>query len=1150
MLYLKRLELQGFKSFADYTELEFGPGITVIVGPNGGGKSNLAEAVRWVLGEQNPRALRGTRLEDVIFSGTSKRRPLGMAEVTLTLDNSQKLLPVDCAEVSLTRRLYRSGESEYFINRKPCRLRDVHELLAGRGLGRTAFFIVGQGKIEEFVSMSPEERMAFLEEVAGTALYRRSKRAALARLEQVAQDLRRLEDLLGELEDRRALLASQARAAAEYRALRDELRELELLLWESQLARMEEEEERLRVERRELAARRGVLEVMRESLERVLPALRTGLEAWREEVRALEEELAACEDSSREKRLLQARLEEKLKALGPRLDSLKARREALQEEVQAAEENLRMLEEEAARLAEELRVVAEVLLEQEALLGEERVKKEIAAREQRAKAAALARALRERDELAGRLRELGVRREFLAARARELREKLAATREKEGMLAGKLRLLEQLRQDGGKYLQELARAREELERKWHSLRARLGELREGEHLGRGYPRGVRELLAALERGELPREGIFGVVGEMLSTDPEYALALEVALGRAVFYVVCSGPEVAREAISFLKKKGEGRVTFVPLSILREEERAAPRAALPPGILGRAADLVRCEPRFRKVASFLLGSTFFATDFASAQRFAAQHSYRLRLVTLDGDLIQPGGLITGGRIRARWSSRSVAGERQELEEALAGLERERKHLEEDFLRAREEQYLREQELARLAAQLEELRDFRKGLEEDLAAVLRDEERAGEEWRRLAAALEAARHRVAALEEERRAFEEVAAGHEEGAAGLLEEHASLRAVLAGRGEELRARGREREAAAVHRYRLGAELMACREQERELREEAAILASQERALGTEVAALEAQCLRLAAARARKRKLLGHEEALCSLRAERLARVRRRLEEAEGKLEGARAQLERLAALRAEVVAHLRREYGVEPGRGSPGKVLGPREERRIRARIAALKQQLEALGEVNLAAPREHAALEERCRTLRAQKNDLEAGREQLLAAIRDLDARARAQLLATYGAVREKFCEVFADLTGGGRAELVLTGAEDCLTAGLEVVVKPRGKRPRHLSLLSGGERALAGIAFVFALLLTRPGSFYFFDEIEAALDEANLARFVRYLKELGKTTQIILITHRYRTMEAADVLYGVTMEEPGVSKLVSVRFTGNNWEKAG
>ncbi|PZN09617.1 MAG: chromosome segregation protein SMC [Bacillota bacterium] len=1182
-MYLKRLELYGFKSFADRTRLEFGPGITAIVGPNGSGKSNLVDAVRWVLGEQSARQLRGSRMEDVIFAGTETRKGVGLAEVVLVLDNEDGRLPVEFSEVTIARRVDRAGGSDYLLNGTRVRLKDVQELLYDTAIGREAYSIVGQGKIDEVLSARDEDRRGLIEEAAGIVRYKARRREALRRLEEAEQRLVRLRDILRELDDRLAGLTEQAKKAHIYRQLRAELVELETRLYAAQAReaerRLEERRRAAEAVRREAEALRSELEAVeaersarrREAQERegALEAARTALLEAERLLESLRTRDAVLAERSTQLAEQEQRLRSQLDELKRRLVEQSSSGRQVEERLAALERELAAAREERAQREREREACRQAVEKAEGALASAR--EELFAALQQASALRNERQARERERaqaeqrgkrLAERARQLGeerqrLRQEMEAAARRVL--DLAAEAE---VAAAEERRWQEGRQAARAEAAEAARRVQRLRQQLGETRSRLRLLEEMRREHEGFFEGVRAVLAGRDAGDPAFAEVRGAVAELIRVDPRLERAIEVALGPALQHVVTETAAGAERAIEALKRARAGRATFLPLDTIRPgEPRPEDRGlARQPGAVSWAIDAVEFDPSLRPAMANLLGRILIAADLPAARRLAALSGYRYRIVTLEGDVVHPGGAMTGGHERRRREAPGLLGRERQIESLRQQLDEIARQLQE----AEEARRAAEEQAIRAEARIEELRGLRHRREVARAEVEQARAAAARQLARVEASLaevqaelddlaragapqaEAAiAEQLAAAEERRRAAEEGVAKAEAvlAAARADLERASAAAAQAAARCDTLARERALVAEQAERARRDGGRLAA-EVER-LQAEVARLAGERHSLAGEREGLAAQQERQAAEVAARR------EELARL-LEARDRAAQRAEELEGRAEEARRRLdrlgERLRHLEVEVArleserdrlrARLVEEYGVHALDAAGADQEGVQNWQAAERRARELRRRMAELGDVNLAAVEEHERVCERYAFLERHCQDLERAREDLRAVIAEMDREMERLFRVAYDRLREEFRKVFRELFGGGHADLVL-GEGDALEAGVQIVAQPPGKKLQHLSLLSGGERALTAIALLLALIRVKPTPFCLLDEIDAALDDRNVERFARYLRRFTDT-QFIVITHQKATMAAADTLYGVTMPESGVSRIVSVR----------
>lgn len=1031
-LRLCALELQGFKSFPDHTVLTFDHPVTAIVGPNGSGKSNLSDAIRWVLGEQSARTLRGDRMEDVIFSGAQIRQRLGVAHVTLRLDDCGDLLPGGGEEIAVTRRYYRSGESEYLLNGKTVRLRDVNELFMDTGLGQEGYALIGQGKIDAILSAKSTQRREIFEEAAGISHCRHQKEEAQRKLERTQENLTRVADKLEELELQRGPLQAQAEQAQRFLALRDELRTLEISLWMDQLDKQRLQNRKLQADR---AAAQASLDACTKETdrlyaesERLLHDLRDQ-EAQGEHVRErLQAVRQQAEDSRRQCTVLRECIrtgDETARRLREDLAQQETRTARLTEDQQRQEERL-------AQLKKQERNRAEAITQAEAQLAETRA-------QTREASAAWQEVLRRDREALAALRE----------QERTAEERWMACRMEEQTLSTRARLL--------------------------------GEM--ASHL-EGYAKGVKTAMTAVRRGELT--GVLGPVGQLFHVESRYTVALETALGGAMQDLLVEDEAAGKAVLRLVKRRDGGRVTCRPLTALRPNELREEGVEHAPGFLAIAAELVGCDERVRPAAQSLLGRTVVVDDLDHGTALAKARRYRFPVVTLDGEILRPGGAMTGGSVNRKGGILSRGAEEAALSQAL---EQARKRL------------------AESQAMLEQARQASRAA----ARVLDEKQASGpEETAELT-------RRQQAQEEKLRA--------------QREEWASLQGTLTAFAPLLAQLRQQLDTADRDKTRQEEELTFSTRQKE-------IWTAEIHQLETALTDLDQQAERLTA------------------QVEQATRDKFALEKR-------RADTDRTAREQNELQLRLQREAGA-----AEQKVLqAGAEENRLLDRLwdtygmthqgaqairqdipdagqaqrqcGRLKNDIAALGHVNLGAVEEFQRVEARWQYLTDQKNDVETAQRELEGVIdgitREMDQRFRQE----FARIQAAFGETFAQLFGGGQGTLALEDEKDALYCGIDIQAQPPGKKPRSISLLSGGERALVAMALYFAILRVRPTPFCVMDEIEAALDEANGTRFTRALRDMAQETQFLLITHRRETMEAADVLYGVTMERQGVSRVLKL-----------
>jgi chromosome segregation protein len=1015
-MFLKSLSILGFKSFADRVRLDFGEGITAIVGPNGSGKSNIADAIQWVLGEQNVRTLRAENSTEVIFAGSAWRKPLGMAEVSLTVDNSDGQLPIDFAEVTVTRRLYRSGESEYLINKNPCRLKDIVELFMDTGLGRATYAILTQNEVDVVLSARPEDRRALFEEAAGIQKYRHRKREALRKLENTEANLTRVVDILAELGAQREPLRQQAEVAIRYHELVSRLREIEVAaLWaqvlESERAREQAQHEQQSLHRQLLEVNAQLAEC--EALSQKLGQQIADAEAELDTLRALQQaSLTAYERAESRRALIEQRLQnsrDNLRRLQEDLLENEHRYAEIQRQAQQWQERRLELEqrlqniEQQRQVARERLRLAEHALQQAQQHYVERTQQVVRAlahldglRLRRTEAEQTIQALQNRfEEVVQNLREV------------EERVKAAQAHRDKTVAAAELALRETQRCEN-----ELQQAQVEVQRKQQELEtrarenarlsARLQALLESEAAQEGLFSGVRAVLDAVARGQLT--GTYLLVADALQPLEPYVTAVEVALGASAQDIITATEEEARLAIEWLKEHARGRATFLPLNLLRPSE---PLPSLQQCMLLHQMQALEQE----------------------------QTEQAKRLYELDNEI---------------W----------EVQERLSP-DTQQVSTHDEVSRFREQR-------DEAAAQLQEVEVMLGRQAEQQRALEHHRESLAQMQRELLQQRQAQQARMAELE-----------------ANIAQEEKALEQTL----EELRR-------IAQQRAQIEQDFFALREVRQNLLQQNLENSERLKELSAQQSALAQQA---------------HELELA---------------------------LARIEMQRTQAVARLWEAYEVDVSRETPPDLSQFTPE--TASEINRLRREIRQMGNVNTGAAEEYQRLTERYEFLQKQRSDLEAAREDILQAIQEIDASTRDLFLQTFGAVQQAFQEVFARLFGGGKAQLQLTQPHNLLETGVEILVQPPGKRRQNLVLLSGGERALVAIALMFAFLQVKPSPFCVLDEVDAALDGSNVEKFADMLREYARHSQVIIITHNPVTIECADVWYGVTMQEQGVSRVISYR----------
>ena len=1178
-MYLKALEIQGFKSFPDKTVLNFGENITAIVGPNGSGKSNISDAICWVMGEQSVRSLRGDKMEDVIFGGTEKRGPVGFAQVTLVLDNSEGMFSaIESSEIMVTRRYYRSGESEYYINKQSVRLKDVNELFMDTGLGREGYSIVGQGRIDEILSVRSADRREIFEEAAGISKFRHRKEESERRLQRTEENLVRINDKISELELQVNPLREQAETARRFLLLRDEQRTLEISLWMDRLEEIKTAKNRLQAEYAAAQAKQMDAQAKQDALydENDRFSLRiqendTRQEQARQEMERLTGQARDQESAAELMRSTIQHRKDSIAELEAELARQDTRRRDAGAEIDGQRRQLAELAEQISGLELELDGLLEKARAAAASAGE--AGGEINAL-QAGEALAEAAAAKGRERLAA----LDAALEQMMGRQEMVKQELE-TIKAQGDSAGKeakaaQRALEDAREDAEaaanviqghalrmagreKQAEAAAAALVQLTMELNNLDARVRMLAEMEKEYEGFNKSVRLVMQAAERHVL--RGVHGPVANLMKTDGKYAVALETALGAGMQNIVVDREEEAKNAIQFLKQRDGGRATFLPLTAIRGDELRERGIEDETGFVGIASQLVRYDGRYDGIFKNLLGRTVVAEDLDCGIAMARKYQNRFRIVTLDGQLINRGGSMTGGSVSKSAGVLSRANELETLEKRrdglagrLAAAQKEKDDAARELSAARyelrvaegqrrtaEDAVLKRQgEVNQYAALLEGINASRENLEgegEALAQRLRDNR----------AQRETVQNEIAAKEAEAAALRRDAREKLAGQSDLQEYSNRLSAEMAGRKEQLAGFRAKRDAetdALARMEQSRRDLEGDREQRlRRIQSYQADIREHEEEMGRRTE--DAASLRMQA-QEKKDMLKALQEARLHLEQERTA-MGQRLKESNDALLEAERETSRLEQKlntggmeEKQILDKLWENYELSHSAAMEQRIELESEAKASR-RVNELKREISGLGTVNVGAIEEFQRINGRYTYLTSQRDDVEQAKGELQGIIDAITREMTAIFAQQFRLISDSFQETYVALFGGGQAALELEDEEDILNCGIEIKVQPPGKTLKTLSLLSGGEKAFVAIALYFAILKVHPTPFFVMDEVEAALDEANVVRVARYMRSISDKTQFIVITHRRGTMEEADVLYGVTMQEKGVSKMLAI-----------
>ncbi|GAA0445375.1 chromosome segregation protein SMC [Lentibacillus halophilus] len=1178
-MYLKRLESVGFKSFAERINVDFVPGVTSVVGPNGSGKSNITEAIKWVLGEQSARSLRGSKMEDVIFQGSDTRRALNVAEVTLVLENSDQALPLDYNEISVTRRVYRSGDSEFYINKQYCRLKDIIDLFMDSGLGREAFSIISQGKVEEILSSKAVERRTIFEEAAGVLKYKQRKKKAEYKLEETQENLNRVEDIIHELEQQMGPLKDQAETAQSYLDKKEQLKQCEISLliteieqlydqWQGMLGELDkaknEELNRktaIQTKEAELEQERQTIQTLDEEIEQLQANLLSTTEqleqdegkkqVFHERTKHIDENKEKLENQKKETSERIETLKHELNQENETLTSLQETRHKTKNRLQQFEAELTTDKDDIAKQIDEWKSdYIEYLNDQAAKRNEQQsIQKQI-------------------DNISNKMQQQDKKIDDLLSEQKDLRSKATELKsdyaKQEDVLKHKSETIEQLKEDVSTKRDAFQEAQSKLNEGYQyieKLKSKKEMLEDMKESFQGFFHGVKATLKAREEKKL--KGIHGAVIELVDVPNQYITAIETVLGGQAQHVVVDDDQTARQAIDWLKTTNNGRATFLPLQSIHE--RFIPNDTLGQvkhhsGFVGVAADLVSATSPFQKAVRHLMGHVLIAETLKDANVIAQDVKRKHRVVTLEGDVVNPGGSMSGGaQKKSKQSLFTREKDLQEVTEQLGDFQHNVKAIEKQVDEQREQITKIEQDIAAKENDISEERQKRQdlntsfkeaemklaSLNETIALYEQDKQQFDKdlndlhsrrdqltnELQTISKHLETAQRHIDKLSEQEKTFQD---NQEQ----LKEDYQKEQVTLAEQEERLK--NQKEKTDNIH-----TQLREYQDQYQTYANDLNELLKMQEAEETE----ETVEANIRKAKEDKEAITAKIQSLRSNRSERSQYVQdqeRELKE-ENKDHNAYQQdiqekevnVNRLDVELENRLNKLQNDYTItfEKAQQTYEKTDNAEEAENTVNRI---KQAIEQLGTVNLGAIDEYDRVWQRHDFLSQQQNDLLEAKQTLHTVISEMDDEMEKRFSDTFAQINEEFSTVFKQLFGGGKAELTLTDPKNLLDTGVEIIAQPPGKKLQHLGLLSGGERALTAITLLFAILHVRPVPFCVLDEVEAALDEANVTRFADYLKACSANTQFIVITHRKGTMEESDVLYGVTMQESGVSRLVSVR----------
>lgn len=1186
-LHLKKIEIQGFKSFADKIEIEFKEGITSIVGPNGSGKSNISDAIRWVLGEQSVKALRGSRMEDVIFSGTSKRRALGFAEVTITFDNKDGGIPIDYKEVAITRRMFRSGESEYYLNKNSCRLKDIRELLMDTGIGIDGYSIIGQGKVDEILSTRPEDRRGIFEEAAGIVKYKSKKEAAEKKLEKTNENLVRIKDILNELEKQSRNLRVQSEKANVFIELSERLKKLEVNLFirkidmvEKKIAISKEEKTKLQVRIDDILSEKCKIEEDLNLINLKVKDNDISLDRIQQEKTELsnllnkkKNNLKILEEKERFYSKDIGRLKVDIENLERELKDLESKNVSSLEEKKSIDEQFNLLKKKLEKNKAELKEIDDKIGQKEKII--EKKKDEVVS------------LYNEITDKKGQINSMENFQKNIDKRIVQIEKEICSLMDRKKMSNTLLKEIETLELENKdeivKYNRLVANLKLNEKEDKHWLDVLYGKINQNkadlqgkissfnllknmEEDYEGYYRSVKNLMLACKKEKELKDRLIGIVAELLKVDEKYEKAIDIALGGSLQNVVTQDEEDAKFIIDYLRKKGLGRVTFLPLSTIKDRSiYISSKDREKYSILGLGSELVNYNEKYRDIIGYLLGRTIIVESLDHATLAAKRFNYSFRIVTLEGDIINPGGSMTGGSLP------KVSGNLLNRKHRISSLKKEINHL------SKVQRDLEEEKTAlklRVENNLNKLKSYEEKLQSANIETIKlenEKEKHRGELKRCWESIEKYKDEIKELSLELDEIKDTKATLNKDIDTLKLNNNSIKKSIEGfmvEFEKEKAIKEEMEERVTNSQiqvsLLENKLMNKKDRieeiEKELEEKAGLKKAKEiECLNMEVAIenIRNEMISTREDIEKTSELLMRAEKDFNLLRNKKENLMKKLYQQQSQLKEVNEIFNRLEKEKNNwnikdakydvqldnLMENLLESYGLGYTEALELLIeINSLED--VSSEVKKLKEKIKNLGSVNLNSIEEYRNTMDRLEFMNKQCEDLISAKENLQEVILDMEMKMKKQFLYNFNKIDESFSQVFALLFDGGKANLVLEDKENILTCGIEIQAQPPGKKLQNLSLLSGGEKSLTAVALLFAIFQIKPAPFCILDEIDAALDEANISRYTNYLKSLSGKTQFIMITHRKGTMEIADILYGVTMEEEGVSKIVSVKLTSD------
>lgn len=1179
-MYLKRLELQGFKSFADKTILEFKPGITSVIGPNGSGKSNISDSIRWVLGEQSIKSLRGAKSEDIIFAGTQNRKSLGFAEASIVIDNSDGKLPIEYSEVTVTRKIYRSGETGYYINKVPCRLKDILELFMDTGIGKDGYSIIGQGKIDEILSNKSEDRRHIFEEAAGIVKYRVRKAESEKKLEQTKLNLLRINDIISEIESNIDPLKMQAEKAKQFLDLREELKNIEVGLflyniesYKEKLEQIVKDIEIMENHKQEEVEKQEKLQKNKDDLKIAIDNLTSKIEEVQNlgfessnKIEKINSEISISKERIINNNQNEERIKNEIKECEERIEELEEEKKQKVEKKDSLFSNKEKFEKELDEKQEELKKIMEKMSTKEL---------EIEGKKQ-----LLEKYTDEKYEKSSNINAQDVNYQNIQKRQNNLKleiseviSELDGQRDTKQALSSKFFEIENKRSKLVNEIEEVSKQKQECENKINEFdisinkivdemrmkKSRLNFLIETEKEKEGYVKSVKSILIACDRDLNLKKGMHGVLANLISVDKKYETAIEMCLGASLQNIVTENEQDAKKLVEYLRKNNLGRASFLPITTVKGKKIDKIKSKTN-GVIGIASDLINTDKKYRQIVESLLGRTVIVDDMDTAINLAKQNSYSFRIVTLKGDVINPSGAIQGGSVQTK--TVNILGRSKEIEELKNNI-----NLLDEKVKALQEDKVKYQES--VSSVIEKAKEFEKSLQEidityatEKQKILAIEEKIDSSQIRLSKLKQESKKNEEQKieiqnnkEEEKRRIEEIELEVQK-LNEVIQEFASLNKDNQKYVDDLNfditnlkisVSSFDESGTSIDEMilRINQDIENNKKSIENKNNELNVKNEENKELNNKITELNNEVIEIKNLVANSSTKVEELKASRLKNNEELAKIEKDISSQFDVIEDLKEHCVKIDVKKTkleqdleQVINTLWEEYEITPN--NAGDYKKPDNVLTTQKQVNTLRNNIKDLGSINIDAIEEYKKTKERYDFMCEQRLDLDVTAGKLRKIIYDMTETMKNQFSEKFKQINKNFSEVFVELFGGGKAELILNDEDNILECGIDIKVQPPGKKLQNMMLLSGGEKAFTAIALLFAILKINPAPFCILDEIEAALDDVNVYRYAEYLKKFSNDTQFLVITHRKGTMEAADTVYGITMEENGISKLLSMK----------